>query len=332
MFYQYNFNAASNIFAGMLQTESPYFQPTPSPPAPFAGVVGLFPSDPTYSCASTTNEFSGCDESWAVIITKSENIFIAGAGIYSVCNPFFLPPLLVLSVSTTINFQEVSTLVALQISTNAVADSLQWFANYAQTCIDAQLCQKALVLLNNNKASVRIQNLITIGAKYMAVMDGKGITAVDNLNVKTHPFWSQITILDVTSSSGTQFNDLIWLDPVLWNMDSPKFGCVPPCHVKIPPWTGATSTINYPLITVTSGTWSTTITQAPLTISQWVFEVVTLTQGTGSKAKRQAFAPFIPVLATTTIWPSVVYTGPNVSFNPFILLSLHLRIQIHEHQ
>ncbi|KAH7306164.1 hypothetical protein BKA65DRAFT_485864 [Rhexocercosporidium sp. MPI-PUGE-AT-0058] len=29
------------------------------------------------------------------------------------------------------------------------------------------------------------------------------------------------------------------------------------------------------------------------------------------KAKRQAFAPFIPVLAITIIWPSVVYTGPN---------------------
>lgn len=280
VFYQYNFNGASNIFAGMLQTESPYYQPTPSPPAPFAAVVGLYPSDPVYSCASS-NDFGGCDESWAVIITKSKNIFIASAGIYS------------------------------------------WFSTYAQTCINSQACQKALLLLSSNKASVRIQNLITIGAKYMAVMDGKGITAVDNLNVNSHPFWSQITILDV-GSTGAQFNDLIWINPAVWDMDTPTFTCIPPCNVKIPPWTGATSTVNYPLIAVTSGTWSSTITQAPLTISQWVFEIVTLTQDTNQKIKRQGFEPFLPVLATTPFWPSVIYTGADVSLHPFTLFSLHL--------
>lgn len=71
----------------MLQTESPYFQPTPPPPAPFAAVVGLFTGDPDYTCAAG-DEFSGCDESWSVIMTGSENIFIAAAGIYSV-SPFF---------------------------------------------------------------------------------------------------------------------------------------------------------------------------------------------------------------------------------------------------
>jgi hypothetical protein len=216
-----------------------------------------------------------------VIITKSENIFIAGAGIYS------------------------------------------WFSTYAQTRIDSQACQKALLLLSSNKASVRIQNLITIGAKYMAVMDGKGIAAVDNLNVNSHPFWPQITILDV-SSTGTQFNDLIWIDSAVWDMDTPTFTCIPPCNVKIPPWTVATSTVNYPLITVTSGTWSSTITQAPLTISQWVFEIVTLTQDTNQKVKRQGFEPFLPVLATTPFWPSVIYTGADVSLHPFTLFSLRL--------
>lgn len=67
----------------MLQTESPYYQPTPPPPAPFANVVGKFPGDPDYTCAAG-DEFSGCDESWSTIITGSENIFIAAAGIYSV--------------------------------------------------------------------------------------------------------------------------------------------------------------------------------------------------------------------------------------------------------
>jgi hypothetical protein len=82
VFYQYNFNGAANIFGGMLQTESPYFQPSPQPPAPFTNVVGTFAGDPNYSCLAS-DEFNGCDESWAIIMTKSENIFVAGAGTYS---------------------------------------------------------------------------------------------------------------------------------------------------------------------------------------------------------------------------------------------------------
>ncbi|KAH8812142.1 pectate lyase superfamily protein-domain-containing protein [Xylogone sp. PMI_703] len=274
VFYQYNFNKATNIFAGMLQTETPYFQPSPQPPAPFEAVVGDFPGDPDYTCASN-DEFSGCDESWSVIIRESENIFIAGAGLYS------------------------------------------WFSSYAQTCIDTQECQKTLLLLDSNFANVRIQNLITIGAKYMAVMDGTGIPAKDNLNVDTHPDWSQISILDV-GGNGTDFNELVWIDPAIWDMDEPQFTCSPPCNVKLPPWTSATSTVNYPLLTVSDGTWKSTITQPPITISQWVFEVVTLSQGgsnnaNNQKIKRQGFDAFWPVLSTTPYWPAVVYTGPDGS-------------------
>ncbi|GFP60365.1 glucan 1,3-beta-glucosidase [Trichoderma asperellum] len=265
VFYQYNFHSASNIYAGMLQTESPYYQPTPPPPAPFANVVGKFPGDPDYTCAAG-DEFSGCDESWSTIITGSENIFIAAAGIYS------------------------------------------WFSTYAQTCIDTQQCQKALMLLKNNFANIRITNLVTIGSKYMAVMDGKGIAAADNLNVDVHPDWSQISLLDVGSNGTTNFDEYLWIDPAIWDMDQPQFTCSPPCNVKIPPWTGATSTVDYPLITVSQGTWTSTITQPPLTITEWVFEAATLTQGAAAKRKRAAETLW-PVPATTPFWPAVVYNG-----------------------
>jgi len=266
--YQYNFHDAANVFAGMLQTESPYYQPNPKPPAPFLSSVGLFAGDPTYSCAAAGNEFDGCDESWAVVIRRSQNIFVAGAGLYS------------------------------------------WFSTYAQTCIDSQLCQKVLVLLDSNLASVRIQHLITIGAKYMAVMNGKGLPAAANLNVNSHPFWSQISVLDVASNT-TQYNDVVWISPDIWTMAQPQFTCSPPCHVKIPPWTGATSTVDYPLLTVSAGTWTSTITKAPLTITEWIFQPVTLTQAPGNKHKRQGFADFWPTPATTPFWPSVLYTGPD---------------------
>jgi hypothetical protein len=196
----------------------------------------------------------------------SENIFIAGAVIYS------------------------------------------WFSTYSQNCIDTQACQKALMLLQGNFANVRIQNLVTIGAKYMAVMDGKGIPAIDNLNVNKHPDWSQISILDV-GSNGIQFNEVIWIDPAIWDMDQPQFTCSPPCNVKIPLWTGATSTVNYPLITVSDGAWTSTITQAPLTITERVFDVVTLTQSSSNKKNKRTAPAFLPVPATTPFWPAVVYTG-----------------------
>lgn len=268
MFYQYNFHKARNIFAGMIQTESPYYQPTPPPPEPFTSQVGVFPGDPEYTC-DPNDEFSGCDQSWGLIIRGSSEISIAGAGLYS------------------------------------------WFSTYTQTCIDTQECQKALVLLDGNSGSVRIQHLITIGAKYMAVMNGDGISAANNLNVHEHPFWSQISVLDATSDSQL-FNDVIWIDPVVWDMAQPEFTCAPPCHVQLPPWTRATTTIGYPMLTVSSGTWTSTITKPPLTLSEWRFRPVTITEAGGAR-KREAFGDFYPVPAVTSSWPAVVYRGPNGS-------------------
>ncbi len=64
----------------MIQTESPYYQPTPKPPAPFASDVGVFPGDPAFLC---NNGGEGCDASWAVRMVESSNITISGAGLYS---------------------------------------------------------------------------------------------------------------------------------------------------------------------------------------------------------------------------------------------------------
>jgi len=79
--YQYNFNGARNVYTTFLQTESPYYQPTPKPPAPFQSVVGKFAGDPDYSCKG--GDADGCDESWAVIMKKCQNVQMAAAGTYS---------------------------------------------------------------------------------------------------------------------------------------------------------------------------------------------------------------------------------------------------------
>ncbi|KAK3898662.1 hypothetical protein C8A05DRAFT_37746 [Staphylotrichum tortipilum] len=170
------------------------------------------------------------------------------------------------------------------------------------------------MLLQGNHASIRIQHLITIGTKYMAVMEGQGILATDNLNVDAHPFWSQISVLDV-ASDGAQFNDMVWASPDIWNMDEPEFSCVPPCRVKFPPYTGATSVVNFPLMTVSSGAWTSTITVPPMTLSKLGFEIMTPGEGCGAGGgglqRRTAFGPIWPIPATTSNWPAVAYRGPD---------------------
>jgi hypothetical protein len=79
VFYQYQFYKAQLVVAGMIQTEQPYYQPTPQPPAPFKDAVGSFNGDPTFPC----NDTDPCDEGWALRIIDSSDITILGAGLYS---------------------------------------------------------------------------------------------------------------------------------------------------------------------------------------------------------------------------------------------------------
>lgn len=77
--YQYQVSNAKNLVMGMIQTESPYFQPVPKAPAPFT--VGLFPNDPTFSECSPSS--LKCAISWAVRVIESSTVYMLGSGLYS---------------------------------------------------------------------------------------------------------------------------------------------------------------------------------------------------------------------------------------------------------
>lgn len=79
--YQYQFYKARHVYASMIQTESPYYQPTPKPPAPILDAVGALNGDPDYTCRDGNN--LGCDASWAMRVIESQDITIHGAGLYS---------------------------------------------------------------------------------------------------------------------------------------------------------------------------------------------------------------------------------------------------------
>ncbi|KAJ8065164.1 hypothetical protein OCU04_005876 [Sclerotinia nivalis] len=73
--YNYQLTNASNIFMGAIQTETPYFQANPDATAPFT--VNPSYNDPSFTGGSLA------DKSWGLRIVNSEDIFIAGAGLYS---------------------------------------------------------------------------------------------------------------------------------------------------------------------------------------------------------------------------------------------------------
>ncbi|RFU25830.1 hypothetical protein B7463_g10508, partial [Scytalidium lignicola] len=78
--YQYHFQNAQNVFGATLQTETPYYQPSPKAPAPFTGAY-TYADDPTFTyCGSDS---ATCAYAWGMEIIGSSNLMFYGAGFYS---------------------------------------------------------------------------------------------------------------------------------------------------------------------------------------------------------------------------------------------------------
>ncbi|KAG9094875.1 hypothetical protein FS749_011622 [Ceratobasidium sp. UAMH 11750] len=70
--YQYNLVETKNVYLGLIQTESPYWQPTPAPPKPFS--ISKAYKDP---------ELTKGPAAWALSISKSSDVYAYGAGLYN---------------------------------------------------------------------------------------------------------------------------------------------------------------------------------------------------------------------------------------------------------
>ncbi|KAJ7500847.1 exo-beta-1,3-glucanase [Mycena galericulata] len=71
--YQYNLANAKSHYMGLIQTETPYFQPNPVAPAPFT--VNTAFKDPA--------SWSNISQAWGLWVTSSEDILVFGAALYS---------------------------------------------------------------------------------------------------------------------------------------------------------------------------------------------------------------------------------------------------------
>ncbi|KAG1736747.1 glycoside hydrolase family 55 protein [Suillus lakei] len=71
--YQFSLVGAKNHYMGLIQTETPYFQPDPAPPGPFS--ISKVYDDPTFE--------NGMTMAWGLWVQSSIDIIVFGAGHYS---------------------------------------------------------------------------------------------------------------------------------------------------------------------------------------------------------------------------------------------------------
>jgi glucan 1,3-beta-glucosidase len=75
--YNYQLSGAKNVFMGLIQTETPYFQGNPDATTPFK-VQSAF-KDPDFSTCTDP----GCKKAWGLRIVDSSDIVMFGGGLYS---------------------------------------------------------------------------------------------------------------------------------------------------------------------------------------------------------------------------------------------------------
>ncbi|KAL4806540.1 pectate lyase superfamily protein-domain-containing protein [Aspergillus unguis] len=75
--YNYQVSNAKNVFMGLIQTETPYFQANPNALVPFTPQDSW--NDPDFEHC-TTDE---CKKAWGLRVMNSSDVFVYGAGLYS---------------------------------------------------------------------------------------------------------------------------------------------------------------------------------------------------------------------------------------------------------
>lgn len=133
--YQYQFASAQNVFAGLIQTETPYYQPTTDGSVPFPAVAAL--DDPTFGGPPTVTDNNTAIpnlDAWGLRIVDSSSVLVYGADHYSFFN----------SYSTTCSE-----------------------ANSGESC------QTSIVDLEGTNSAITIYNIVTVGTHWPMTINGK---------------------------------------------------------------------------------------------------------------------------------------------------------------
>ncbi|KAK4561740.1 hypothetical protein LTR86_004419 [Recurvomyces mirabilis] len=141
--YQYQFANTQNLFAGVIQTETPYYQPNPSAPIPWPYVASL--NDPQFPNPTATdgNLTIPNADAWGLRIVNSKALNFYGAGLYSFFDNY----------STTCSNQG-----------------------------NGEVCQNRIFEVVKS-SGIDVYNLNTVGTHYMIEADGKNVAYYgDNLD------------------------------------------------------------------------------------------------------------------------------------------------------
>ncbi|OQE23285.1 hypothetical protein PENFLA_c011G07975 [Penicillium flavigenum] len=75
--YNYQISGAKNVFMGLIQSETPYYQSNPTSLVPFTPQKSW--NDPDFSNCKTNS----CRKAWGLRVLGSSDVFVYGAGLYS---------------------------------------------------------------------------------------------------------------------------------------------------------------------------------------------------------------------------------------------------------
>ncbi|KAJ5774764.1 Exo-1-3-beta-D-glucanase [Penicillium paradoxum] len=75
--YNYQVSSAKNVFMGLIQTETPYYQSNPTALVPYTPQDSW--NDPTFANCKTNS----CRKAWGLRVLGSSDVYVYGAGLYS---------------------------------------------------------------------------------------------------------------------------------------------------------------------------------------------------------------------------------------------------------
>jgi len=83
--YQFQLTNTKSVFMGFIQTETPYYQPSPNAQTPFPVITSR--DDPNFATFCAGKAVS-CNMAWGLRVLNSQNINVYGAGLYSFFNDY----------------------------------------------------------------------------------------------------------------------------------------------------------------------------------------------------------------------------------------------------
>ncbi|KAK3303620.1 putative glucan 1,3-beta-glucosidase precursor, partial [Chaetomium strumarium] len=208
IFYQYQFSGAANIYSGHMQTETPYFQPSPN------ALQVYTPTDSDPSFADCDND-EHCVEAYALRVLDSTNIYIYGAGFYSFFDSY------------------TQDCVPLETCQNRL--------------VETSFSERVWLYDLYTKGSIQaISPAGGVPAPVLQSDDGVQHGFTTEISVwlpLAHDGAAQFG----ANPDGGSGGGIVFVDPSIWNGTDHTAACTPPCQIVLPPLKLPTAaTISFP--------------------------------------------------------------------------------------